>query len=90
MKAIEASDERIDRDLWRALADANVLGLALPEDVGGSGLGMIELCLVLEQQGRVVAPVPLWATVVCAALPIAEHGTPRNVSGGFPASSPVT
>ena len=78
VKAIEASDERIDRDLWRALAAANVLGLALPEDVGGSGLGMIELCLVLEQQGRVVAPVPLWATVVCAALPIAEHGTPAQ------------
>jgi 3-oxocholest-4-en-26-oyl-CoA dehydrogenase beta subunit len=78
VKAIEASDERIDLDLWRALAGANVLGLSLPDDVGGSGLGMIELCLVLEQQGRVVAPVPLWATVVCGALPISEHGTPAQ------------
>ena len=78
VKAVEASDDRIDRDLWKALADANLLGIALPEDVGGSGLGMIEVCQVLEQQGRVVAPVPYWATVVCGALPVAEHGTPAQ------------
>ncbi|MCJ7437254.1 MAG: acyl-CoA/acyl-ACP dehydrogenase [Acidimicrobiia bacterium] len=78
VKAIEASDERVDRDLWQSLADANLLGISLPEDVGGSGLGFTELTLVLEQQGRVVAPVPYWATVVCGALPIAEHGTPEQ------------
>jgi 3-oxocholest-4-en-26-oyl-CoA dehydrogenase beta subunit len=78
VKAIEASDERIDRELWRALADANLLGLSLPEDAGGNGLGVLELCLVLEQQGRVVAPVPFWATVICGALPIAEFGTPAQ------------
>lgn len=78
VKAVEASEDRIDRDLWQALADANLLGISLPEDVGGSGLGFTELTLVLEQQGRVVAPVPYWATVVCGALPIAEHGTPEQ------------
>lgn len=78
VKAIEASDDRVDRDLWRALADANLLGISLPEDVGGSGLGFTEMCLVLEQQGRVVAPVPYWATIVSAALPIAAHGTPAQ------------
>jgi acyl-CoA dehydrogenase len=75
IKAVEAGEARIDRDLWRALADANLLAIALPEADGGSGLGMIETALVLEQQGRVVAPVPYWATVVCGALPIAELGT---------------
>ena len=78
VKALEAGAERVDRDLWRALADANLLGISLPEDAGGNGFGMLELCLVLEQQGRVVAPVPFWASVVCGALPIAEFGTPAQ------------
>jgi 3-oxocholest-4-en-26-oyl-CoA dehydrogenase beta subunit len=75
VKAVEATDDRVDETLWRALADANLLGLTLPEAVGGSGLGILELCLLLEQQGRVVAPVPLWATVALGALPIAAWGT---------------
>ena len=75
---------RIDRELWQALADANLLGIALPEDVGGSGLGLVELCLLLEQQGRVVAPVPLWATVVLGALPIAEFGTAAQRDAWLP------
>jgi len=85
VKQIEAGEERIDRDLWRALADANLLGIALPEDVGGSGLGITEVVLVLEQQGRVVAPVPYWASVVCAALPIAAHATPAQRQRWLPA-----
>jgi 3-oxocholest-4-en-26-oyl-CoA dehydrogenase beta subunit len=75
VKAVEATDDRIDTTLWSALADANLLGLSLPEDVGGSGLGVLELCLVLEQQGRVVAPVPLWATLALGALPLAQWGS---------------
>ncbi len=75
VKEVEASTERFDRELWRSLADANLLGIALPEAAGGSGLGMTEVVLVLEQLGRVVAPVPYWATVVCGALAIAAHGT---------------
>jgi 3-oxocholest-4-en-26-oyl-CoA dehydrogenase beta subunit len=75
VKEIEAGDDRIDRELWKALADANLLGIALPEAVGGSGLGAVETALVLEQQGRVVAPVPYWATVVLGALPIARFGS---------------
>ena len=63
------SDERIDRDLWRALADADLLGLAVPEADGGAGYGLMELCLLLEAQGNAVAPVPLWATLVLGALP---------------------
>ena len=78
VKQVEAGEERIDRDLWRALADAHLLAIALPDADGGSGLGMIETSLVLEQQGRTVTPVPYWATIVCGALPIAEHGSPEQ------------
>jgi len=71
VKEVERSDDRFDRELWAQLAQANLLGICLPEEDGGSGLGITELCLVLEQQGRRVAPVPLlWSTV--AALALAE------------------
>ena len=75
VRAVEQGETRIDRDLWRALADADLLGLAVPEAEGGAGHGLVELGLLLQAQGAVVAPVPLWATLVLGALPIASSGT---------------
>ena len=63
VKQVELSDERLDRELWRELATTGLLGVALPEDLGGGGLGLAELYVLLEQQGRHVAPVPIWQTV---------------------------
>ena len=74
---IERTDDRVDEELWAALARSNLLGLAVPEIHGGSGLGLTEVCLVLEQQGRAVAPVPLWATLVLGAMPLARFGSPE-------------
>lgn len=76
--SVETSRSRLDDELWKALADANLLGLVVPVDYGGSGLGLVEACLVLEQQGRHVAPVPVWATTVLGALPLARYGTPAQ------------
>jgi alkylation response protein AidB-like acyl-CoA dehydrogenase len=73
--AVEHSDDRIDRDLWKALARADLLGLAVPDSEGGAAHGLLELCLLLEAQGNAVAPVPLWATLVLGALPLARFGT---------------
>jgi 3-oxocholest-4-en-26-oyl-CoA dehydrogenase beta subunit len=84
VKEIERSDERVDRELWHALAEAGLLAIAVPEEHGGSGLGLIELCLLLEQQGRKVGPVPLWPTLVLGALPIAEFGTPDQQQEWLP------
>jgi 3-oxocholest-4-en-26-oyl-CoA dehydrogenase beta subunit len=75
LKEMEAGDESFDRETWGELAKAGLLGIALPEDVGGSGLGFVALCLFLEEVGRTVAPVPVLPTVVLGALPIAEFGT---------------
>ena len=72
---IEQSAEGIDRELWRELARANLVGACLPEEHGGMDLGLFELCILLEEVGRHVAPVPLWATLALAALPIAEFGS---------------
>ncbi len=73
VEAVEATAERFDRELWRDLAEAGLLGIALPEDAGGAGLGLLELALVCEQHGRVIAPIPLaWTTTAAAA--VAAHG----------------
>lgn len=82
--AVEATDDRFDAELWAELARANLLGLAVPESEGGSGLGLTELCLLLEQQGRTVAPVPLWSTLVLGALPVAEFGTAEQRAEWLP------
>ena len=72
VREVEHTDDRVDRELWAALAAADLLGLAVPEAHGGGGLGLTELCLLLEAQGRRVAPVPLWSTLVLGALPLAR------------------
>ncbi len=82
---VEQSEDRFDERLWSELARANLLGLSVPEEDGGSGLGLTETCLVLEQQGRTVAPVPLWATVVLGALPIARWGSEEQRRAMAPA-----
>jgi alkylation response protein AidB-like acyl-CoA dehydrogenase len=61
MKAVEAAGSRFDRELWAELGAAGLLGLALPEDHDGAGLGLVELCRILVEVGRTVAPVPLAA-----------------------------
>jgi len=73
---IERTEDRTDDELWASLARSNLLGLAVPEAHGGSGLGLTEICLLLERQGRAVAPVPLWATLVLGALPLGRFGPP--------------
>jgi alkylation response protein AidB-like acyl-CoA dehydrogenase len=78
LKELEAGPsgkERMDGRLWKEFADANLLGVALPEELGGSGFGLIELCILLEEVGRRVAPLPLLATIAMSALPIARFGT---------------
>lgn len=75
VRDVEAGEDRIDGALWERLAEADLLGLCLPERLGGGGLGMVELCLMLEAQGRCVAPVPLWETIALGAMPLAMFGS---------------
>jgi alkylation response protein AidB-like acyl-CoA dehydrogenase len=75
LKQIEQDPDWFDRGLWAQLGEANLLGLVAPEDLGGMGLGMEEVCLLLQEIGRAVAPVPLLPALVLASLPIAEFGS---------------
>jgi acyl-CoA dehydrogenase len=78
LKAVEQGEDGFDRALWAELAKAGLLGAPLPEAHGGSGGGFLELCLLLEEQGRRAAMLPLGATLAGAALPLARFGTPAQ------------
>ena len=75
LKSLKAAGEWHDRQTWQALAQASLLGVAIPEAHGGSGMGLIELGLLCEEIGRTVAQVPVLASLVLGALPLAEFGT---------------
>ena len=74
-----------DRPLWQRLADAGITGIAVPESLGGGGLGFLELAVVFEEVGRTVAPVPAVPTLATAFV-LAKHGVGADhlagVAGG--------
>ncbi|MCU1393102.1 MAG: acyl-CoA dehydrogenase protein [Ilumatobacteraceae bacterium] len=77
---LEASGKpRYDASLYAELAKANLLGIGLPESVGGSGLGLLTQSLVLEQIGRTLAPVPYLASIAIAADCLAEYGSAAQI-----------
>src|ERR1700753_3714881 len=59
LREVEESGTRFDEQLWHELGDGGLLGIALAHAVGGGGLGLLELCSVIVEAGRVVAPLPL-------------------------------
>jgi hypothetical protein len=89
MKQVEERGDRYDHDLWQDLADAGLLGLALPEKYGGAGLGLIELCRVLVEVGRTVAPFP-WPPTPPALPRLPSSGPTTNASCGCTALSPAS
>ncbi len=83
LRAVDAEDARFDAGLWAALGEAGLVGLCAPEEHDGSGLGLIELCTVLVEVGRRVAPVPL-GTHVVTAMALAMFGTGSQRSRWLP------
>jgi alkylation response protein AidB-like acyl-CoA dehydrogenase len=70
---------------WAALAELGVVGLLVPEDRGGLGLGLVDLVLLLEEAGRVALPEPLLETSALTAPLLAELGS--AVPGGSATSA---
>lgn len=74
LSELESGGTRYDAALWSELAAADLLGIALPESVGGSGAGFLELGILLAEVGWSVAPVPVYPTLLLGADTIARHG----------------
>jgi 3-oxocholest-4-en-26-oyl-CoA dehydrogenase beta subunit len=85
LRAVEDSDTPgLDRKLWQTIAEAGLLGVAVPEAYGGLGLSYLETIFLLIEAGRTVAPVPLLGHVVGATLPIARFGTDAQQAAWLP------
>lgn len=82
---LEAGDVRHDGELWHQLAAADLLGISLPDNVGGSGHGFVELALLLTEVGWSVAPVPVYAALLLGADTIARHGNDAQRGRYLPA-----
>jgi 3-oxochol-4-en-24-oyl-CoA dehydrogenase len=72
---LDAPDETLP-PFWGELTGTGWLGLPVPEDLGGGGFGVLELCVVAEELGRVVAPGPFLPSALAAAL-VARGGDER-------------
>jgi alkylation response protein AidB-like acyl-CoA dehydrogenase len=62
-RVLDDAGVSFDETLWRSVADMGWLGAAIPEEHGGLGLGRLELCVLAEELGRAVAPIPFSSTV---------------------------
>ena len=67
VRAVLDGKAAYDKDLWKGLAEMGFLGVAIPEQFGGAGAGHLELCVIAEEMGRAIAPVPFSSTVYLAA-----------------------
>jgi len=66
----------LDRDGgWKELAEAGLLGLPVPEEYGGEGLGLPEVGVLLRGTGLRARHLPVWETLCCGVLTLARHGS---------------
>ena len=85
LRAAEGGDSPgFDRALWAKLAEAGLLGVCIPEEHGGLGLGLVELALLLEEAGRTAAPVPLLGGLALGALAVVRHGSAEQQAALLP------
>ena len=73
-----------DESLWDSLGEMGFAGLMVPEGFGGLGLGAVEMALVLEETGRVLAPVPFFETAVLAVQAILAAGSEEQKAALLP------
>lgn len=70
-------------ELWKAFAEQGSVGLLIPEEHGGAGLGWVDFVVVLEETGRTLMPSPLISTAL-AAYAIREAGSSTQQARWLP------
>ncbi|AXX31728.1 acyl-CoA/acyl-ACP dehydrogenase [Actinosynnema pretiosum subsp. pretiosum] len=84
-KLTENGREPHNQRLYEKMADLGWLGIAIPEEHGGAGLGMVDLCLFLEESSYGLAPISGFGTTIITAAAYEKFGTEeqkRAVLGG--------
>src|SRR5260370_38573473 len=78
VRRMMATEAAVTGEFWQQLADNGWLGIAYAEEDGGSGLGLVDLVVLMEEVGRAVMPGPYPATVLLGGAAIAEAGSPAQ------------
>src|SRR6202162_3333057 len=82
VRRLMATEKAITAEFWKKLAEQGWLGILYPEEDGGSGLGLVDLVVLMEEIGRAVMPGPYPATVLLGGAAIAAAGSPAPRRGG--------
>lgn len=82
-KALE-STEKVDRALWREIGEMGWLSAAIPEAYGGLGLGHLSVCVLAEEMGRAIAPLPYSSSVYMAAEALLLYGSEQQKHSYLP------
>jgi alkylation response protein AidB-like acyl-CoA dehydrogenase len=84
VRKLMESPEGMTPDLWKKLAEQGWLGLIVPDEYGGMGLGIVDLVVLMEEMGRAVVPGPFFSTVLLGGLAILEAGTDGQKKAWLP------
>jgi acyl-CoA dehydrogenase len=72
------------RDLWKQMAELGWVGILIPEEHGGAGMGLADLAVVLEALGRTLAPEPFLSTVLLAGQLLMHAGNEAQKQAWLP------
>jgi alkylation response protein AidB-like acyl-CoA dehydrogenase len=75
VRARMAEPAGVTDDFWKKLAEQGWLGLIYAEEFDGTGLGFVDLTVLMEEMGRAVMPGPFFSTVLLGGLAIQEAGS---------------
>jgi len=75
---------RYDEALWREIAAMGWTGAAIPEAYGGAGMGYLALCVLAEEMGAALAPVPFSSSIYLAAEAILAGGSEAQKRAWLP------
>lgn len=70
--------------LWRRMAELGWLGLLIPERHGGSGLGMVDVAILMEELGRALCPAPFVSTAILGATALEFGGSDAQRAHWWP------
>jgi alkylation response protein AidB-like acyl-CoA dehydrogenase len=85
VRRLMATEQGYDPQVWRQLSEELALpGIQIPEQYGGAGFGMVELCIVMEELGRSLLCAPYFSTTVLAANAIMNAGTEAQKAALLP------
>lgn len=84
VRAVLEGKAPYDKALWKGLAEMGFLGVAVPEEFGGAGAGHLELCVIAEEIGRALAPVPFSSTIYLAAEALMLAGSDAQKAKWLP------